>query len=54
MLPFITVAITVFNKQTVFPVNCDGTKVARDAVISVSVVELEGGWLWSLGVVPDC
>ena len=36
-----------------FPVSCDGIKVVRDAVVSVSVVELEGGWFWSLGVVPE-
>ena len=53
MLPFTTVAIAVFNKQTVFLVSCDGTKVVRDAVVSVSVVELEGGWLWSFSVVPE-
>ena len=52
MLPFTTVAIAIFNKQTVFPVSCDGPMVVRNVVVSVSVVELEGGWLWSLGVVP--
>ena len=52
MLPFATVAIAVFNKQTVFLVSCDGTKVVSDVVVSVFVVELGVDWPWSL-VVPE-
>ena len=53
MLPFTTVAIAVFNKQTECLVRCDGTKVLKDAVESVLVVELEGGWLWLLVVAAE-
>jgi len=54
IFPFTMVAIAVFNKQTVFLVRCDGTKVVRDIFASVPDIKLhiEGGWLWSLDVVP--
>lgn len=52
MLPFATVTTAVFDKQTVFLVSCGGTKVVSDVVVSVPVVELDVGWLWSL-VVPE-
>ena len=51
MLSFTTVAIALVN--TLFLVKCDGTKALRDAVVSVLVVQLEGGWLWLQDVVPE-
>jgi len=47
-LALVTVAIAVFNRQTVFLVSCGGMKVVR----AVVAVEVESGWsFFSVGVV---